>query len=132
MGDEQDLWHVIALRASSAPDPAPDRWLSNVFPSTNEKSSLSSSLVLILIVSHKQDKVANTNRAVTQIVTNHFERFPSKQRILMWKLMVENIDWSDWKAELPTQLNHSTDGLLVFCIHDNEASSDAGRDKMCD
>ena len=51
MGDEQDLWHVIALRASSAPDPAPDRWLSNVFPSTNEKSSLSSSLVLILIVS---------------------------------------------------------------------------------
>ena len=50
MGDEQDLWHVIALRASSAPDPAPDRWLSNVFPSTNEKSSLSSSLVLILIV----------------------------------------------------------------------------------
>ena len=83
MGDEQDLWHVIALRASSAPDPAPDRWLSNVFPSTNEKSSLSSSLVLILIVSHKQDKVANTNRAVTQIVTNNFERFPSKQRILM-------------------------------------------------
>ena len=39
--DKQDLWHLIALRASSAPDPATDSWDLDVFRSTNEKASFS-------------------------------------------------------------------------------------------